>query len=508
MTFFRRSVVPWLQKYALFPFLFPIFFVLHVAHYYEAALPLWDVLIALAAYLSLALVFSGFLKLIFKRRIAWSLATFLFLAFWIYWANLILYAQKIIKSNGSYSYDLSFAIASFFLIVLLSTLSRKFSVRTVRNIIYYLNTLFIIFILVELFFLGGNVIADLSRPPEMLQQKQDLLATRNMKPGNSIYLLLFDEYASPLSLKQDWGIDNSKMDSFLKSRGFYVNETSRSNYNETVFSMPSLLCMNYFRGYQKPFNYYRDLDVAKAKNVIRNSIVPKLLQQAGYRLSIHSIFDVAGKKGIEIPNIVLSKSPLFKNSFYDACKNGYLPYFLERSRIKQDPRYRYSVFYEMDDYNNEGIQMVMEEARRHNGPAFVYAHFMMPHNRYFYDSSGQLMPMDTIKAITPNQDLRYYRYAIRHVNLKMREMIDSIQQHDPNACIIALGDHGYRKPHDGKIHPEYFRNLSAVYFPDQDYHSLPAGFTNVNLFRLVLNKVCGTDFSLITPRYFMMESQH
>ena len=56
-----------------------------------------------------------------------------------------------------------------------------------------------------------------------------------------------------------------------------------------------------------------------------------------------------------------------------------------------------------------------------------------------------------------------------------------------NAIIILQSDHGY-----GGFAFEntknIFKNLSAFYFPDQNYSALYDSITNVNTFRIILNK--------------------
>jgi hypothetical protein len=45
--------------------------------------------------------------------------------------------------------------------------------------------------------------------------------------------------------------------------------------------------------------------------------------------------------------------------------------------------------------------------------------------------------------------------------------------------------------------PHFFQNLNAVYFPDQNYSGLYDSITNVNMFRVILNKTFNQHFSLV-----------
>ncbi|MFL5745933.1 MAG: hypothetical protein ACJ751_14770, partial [Niastella sp.] len=81
--------------------------------------------------------------------------------------------------------------------------------------------------------------------------------------------------------------------------------------------------------------------------------------------------------------------------------------------------------------------------------------------------------------------LEYVTYA----NSRIREMITAIQQQNPSAVIILMGDHGNRDSTKEVFPVRYFQNLNAVYYPDNDYKGLYDSISGVNQFRVVFNKL-------------------
>lgn len=496
-----------LKNKLLFPFLLPVFFVLHLTQYFYGAISAVDALEMIAIFLAVAFGIYFLLRVFVKNRLALGLATTLLLGLFLYWLNIILFTNKIFKLEDSYTHY-PIIVGGYLLITFLLCLGAKTLGDSVRTgLLRYLNTLFLIFVLVETGLLGYDAIHSINKEPLMILRPEERAIDERAKAGGNIYLLLFDEYASTASLKEYWGRDNSAIDSFLRARGFFVAEKSRSNYCWTPFSMASLLNLDYFSPYRKGYNYVTDRDQMDALSAIKNARLARILKQAGYSLKVHSVFALANQPKQDIPDIwITGKKLITVNTLYNMAVRDYLPYLRYRAVMKQNRDFHLPVFYRMDDYNNDGVKAVLDEARTATAqPKFVYAHFLMPHSTYYYDSTDHLMPMDRVKAITHDQEPRFYWYNLLHTNKRIYQMADTIIAHDPKATIIVLGDHGYRFTNEGGKHPEYFRNMCAIRFPDGDYHSVPETLTTVNVFRIVLNKVCGTSYPLLPDSTYTLE---
>ncbi len=501
------GVRQWLRSAVLFPFLFPVFYALHIARYYFGAVPVTDVLEISAAYLLVTAVVYFLVSTLVKNRLARGLVTLIMMVIFVCWFKIINYVFRAFHTGDNYNYYPFILLGCAAIVWIAILVAKRLKASTLSAVQYYLNSLFAIFIIVELCFIAFYAIQRPYNNSLMLKDPAEQHTDVSAKPGPNIYLMLFDEYASTGVLKDEWHYDNSSIDSFLKGRGFFVNTKSRSNYCWTEFSMASLLHMDFFRRFRADHNYVNYQDIQRSIVAIEHPRLTEVLRHAGYAIKCHSFFEVDDQPADYVPELRINKGRLITtSSLFHGFEINYLPYLKYRSRIRRDPNFRFPPFYKMDDYNNEGVAWVLNQARAQAAqPNFIYAHFLMPHDLYYYDSADRIMPMDRIKAISKEQEPQHYMYNVRHTNSKIRQMVDTILKYDPHPVIIVLGDHGYRYHlYEDDKHPEYFRNMSAIYFPDKDYSSVPDSFTNVNVFRIVLNKVCGTNYPLLPDKSYTL----
>ncbi len=119
---------------------------------------------------------------------------------------------------------------------------------------------------------------------------------------------------------------------------------------------------------------------------------------------------------------------------------------------------------------------------------FVYTHLMMPHYPYYYDSKGNPLPIEKLGGLNRVNAKDYIEY-LQYSNKRLLELTDHILTNSPSPpIIIILSDHGFRHPEKNVDMSYDFINLNAVYFPDKDYFGFYDSITNVNMFRIVLNK--------------------
>ncbi|MBS1565512.1 MAG: hypothetical protein JST39_14075, partial [Bacteroidetes bacterium] len=204
-------------------------------------------------------------------------------------------------------------------------------------------------------------------------------------------------------------------------------------------------------------------------------------------------------------------APMYKESFLTVPPEDIFLYYTLWSCAKREIFWHYTLFanrhknkdtlYHMDfTYEkklNEGKlffnQGVLDSITKipmdtNKAARFIYAHLYMPHYPYFFDENGQLLD-DT--AIYHHQFLydvnKFVRY-VNYTNKRIQALTDSllINTHG-QAIIIIQSDHGY--PGFEATHLlDYFKNLTAMYFPDHQYNTLYDSLSNVNTFRILLNK--------------------
>ena len=141
-------------------------------------------------------------------------------------------------------------------------------------------------------------------------------------------------------------------------------------------------------------------------------------------------------------------------------------------------------------------------------PKFVYGHFMLPHEPYTFDSSGNVKSPEQTIIKKSQDDADAYFNQVLFADKVIKELVSYIQQHNKrNAVIIVEGDHGYRS-FENTEHQNYtFQNFSAIYFPDQQYELLYDSVSPVNTFRIVLNKYFAAGFPLLKDSSTLVTQQ-
>jgi len=121
-----------------------------------------------------------------------------------------------------------------------------------------------------------------------------------------------------------------------------------------------------------------------------------------------------------------------------------------------------------------------------NSPRFTYAHFVLPHETFYFDSTGKQLDLHyTARTMVNKKD--YLQQLVYTNKFIIKPLVDSIFKNSKRPFVMIIqGDHGYRSYEPGKMNLE-FENLSAFYFSNQNYSQLYNSMTSVNGFRVVLN---------------------
>jgi len=469
-----RNKLPYIP---FFPFLLPVFFVLHGYIEHAAYMSLRNCYGLVLAYLLVAAVAFGFLYLLYRNVLKAAVALGCLQAFCFFFGSVQDALERVIPFLARTSVLLSVVVVlTVIVLIRLWKTSRKLS-----RLVLFMNVLVLIYLLVDgmkAFFIG--------------QQRQTNLAVATPVEVSGIcdscqrpdvYLLLMDEYASTRSLQKWYGYDNRGLDSFLRDRGFHVYDNSHSNYNFTAFSMASILNMSYLRGLP-PGNACSIQDYAYCSNLIRGSSVIRTFSQAGYDIVNYSIFDLEGNPSDVNLHLLPVKANLISGqTLWGRVRRdlGSRFYKLPVPVVKDQA---YQVMHDNDKFIKDVVKG-RDAAGGH--PRFVYAHLEMPHHPYFFDKEGHLRTPGDLMV----RDIQHYLDYLPYTNEVIKKMVDAIQQNTHrNAVIVLMGDHGVRYDAPGdQQHAHDFENLDAVYLPGGNYEALPDSINGVNQFRVVLSKV-------------------
>jgi hypothetical protein len=481
-----------IQKYPLYLFLLPVFFVLHGFAENFGFIDIKEAGLLLLSYLFLTLSIAGFSYFFFRNWNRASLITTFWISFFFFFGAIhdFMKQHSPIHLFTRYSFLLVAALSILFILFIFF----KRSTKPFQRFSIYLNALFLIYILIDL----GVIFWKITRKNDnrlstygFARQNQYKVCDTCSKPD--IYFLLYDEYGSSLSLKEQYNFNND-LDSFLIDRKFSVQTKSRSNYNFTAFSMSATLNMSFIEGIKNTKAVTAD-DYANCNLLIRDNEVIKFLDAHGYDIVNYSVFDLAGHPAMVEQSFLPLKTKLISDRTLFAHLNKDIGWLL----ITRWPfRLFSSNHYMKHKENNKSFQQLVVDASNEKlkRPRFIYTHFYMPHPPYFFDRHGNTKDEAVVyHEFKTNPPASYLEYVI-YVNSEIKKLITSIQQNSPSAVIVILSDHGYRELKSVN-YPTFFKNMNAVYFPDKDYTTIYDSITNVNEFRVILNKYFRQSFPLL-----------
>lgn len=286
-----------------------------------------------------------------------------------------------------------------------------------------------------------------------------------------IWLILVDGYPRADVLENDWGFDNEPFLNELESLGFVVAEGSRSNYNATKLTLPSMFNMALLREIE-PYSRYdkpSDAPAADRVNALLDNRAFEILRQQGY-----DIVSVGGgytheelrsaDEFIDAGTADVVELFLLGQSAFGRLQQAVMPDFGEgqiRTRIEA---------------NLASVERLSDEPT--TKPRFVFVHIPGPHPPFVY-STIERSYASTDKIFEYPVDLfgedvmrEAYRQHIEHLNDlvldSLTSLVDTVGQ---ESIVIVMSDHGSRTY--GHVHTlspddvaEQFSNLLVARTPD------------------------------------------
>ena len=121
---------------------------------------------------------------------------------------------------------------------------------------------------------------------------------------------------------------------------------------------------------------------------------------------------------------------------------------------------------------------------------FTIVHLLKPHYPMSFNENGEII--EWIYQPSPEEFFAEFGY----VNAKFLEMIDMILQGSENQPVIIFqADHGsiYGHMSSPENRPTLFDIYAAYFLPDSFAIEIPAQYTLINSFPLILNEIFGAD---------------
>jgi hypothetical protein len=349
-------------------------------------------------------------------------------------------------------------------------------------------------------------------------------AARTMPTGSSsigdpgteeprdVYYLIFDRYASAVNLAEHYGYDNSPFLDALRERGFYVAEGAHANYIKTPLSLVSSLSMEYLDAEALVADADSAADAGPIHRRLRGQLpVPTELKRLGYRYvhianwweptATNAGADVVYRyeAGSEFSSALLRMSALGAIG----AGTGAQPY--DRAVLYEHTLYEFRVLERLADDED---------------PTFAFAHFLVPHPPYVFETDGSFVRDEPVA--TEDERAGYLR-QLEYTNGRILGLIDRLLAVPPDErpIILLQADEGpfparydgaearfdWRRATTAEL-AEKFGILSAYYLPgvEPEAAGLSPAITPVNSFRVVFNAYFDADLPLLPDRIYAHRS--
>jgi len=486
-------------KKIIYLLLFPLFFILHGHNAYFGLIPFEVLFSLLIKYVLIALLLITISFSLYKNGInAFLFILFLLCVFFLFgpfhdWLKTILPNSKLTSYSSVLPALAAMVIGLFWYL--------KRSRRNFQRLFLYSKLLLIFFVSMEVVSLLFQIFTSQTENNHLAVPINELKPTtipNENKPD--IFFVVFDEYASSKSLREDFNFDNSGIDSLFEANKFFVSYDSKSNYNFTFFSIASTFALDYLK--LKPDGPISErLTLQGIKSVEKNYLTAYLKKQK-YQILNYGSFN-------------LNEEPAKTTPFFD---NGFISNVIDNqtlySRIKRDIWWNFTLkniftgewripngFKKAKDYhvqrNNFNLNGLINELRRETlEPRFVYVHLMLPHEPFYLNSDGKPLSDTVLIRNTINQRDGYLD-QLKFSNSLIREICAWVNYKTKRKRVVVIeSDHGYKFFDESKRNRKFW-NLNAYYFSDNEYSKLYNGISPVNTFRVILNQYFNQSFPLL-----------
>jgi len=468
--------------------LFPVFFVLH-GYNENFGLITLPVAIRLFIYYLVVTVIVFIISFILYRE---KEKTFVFSFFCLSLFFFFGYLYDTLKSLFAGHFITSYTFLLPFLLCLLVLLFFyiKKRVKWIGLISSYIKWLLFAFVFFEGISTIYFVITDKNSENILLRPDQQSSSEKMGdcdKEKPDIFFVVLDEYTSSEGLAKYFGFDNHRIDSLFDSEGFFVSRGSRSNYNMTAFSLSSTLNYDYLDLKKSDSVYYNDIFLRGIETFKKNRLTPYLADQ-DYEIINYGCFDLENAVTPtytffnDLGRLMIDNQTFLTRINRDiGWKFRYTNVFTKETRIPRSYKKGKRDHIFRNNFNADNL--LKEMSRKGDRPRFIYAHLILPHDPYYFDSSGNFVSDTLLIQGKVNKENAYIN-QLKYCNKILEKMI--------SASVLKTGYHD-----NAAFSEREFSNLNAYFFSDKNYQSLYPTISPVNTFRIILNKYFCKDLPLL-----------
>lgn len=322
----------------------------------------------------------------------------------------------------------------------------------------------------------------------------------------NMYYIILDGYAREDVLRDFYHYDNSEFLNFLRGKGFRIAGRARANYCYTTHSLASSLNFTYLDDVARRVGYDSN-DVAPLSRMVADNRLFRFLRRHGYTV----VAFASEYQSVDTPNVDIYLDGVpglseFQRTLVDSTP---IALALDTGRRANDQPHAQRVLYTLHH---------LPDTVRLTPPYFVYAHVMCPHPPFVFDANGRSVERGLTNRITSVDQLPAgarpadYIDQVRFVNREVRRVVEQLLSRARWPTVIIIqSDHGvsWRTGWQGLERAdmrERLGNLIACYLPGGG--ELDDSLSPVNIFRIVLNRYCGTKLPRLPDESYFCAWNH
>ncbi|HEV7994077.1 MAG TPA: hypothetical protein VGP25_19780 [Gemmatimonadaceae bacterium] len=264
-------------------------------------------------------------------------------------------------------------------------------------------------------------------------------AERNT-PKRDIYLIVLDGHLNSQRLREVLQYDNASFDDSLRALGFTVPRAMRSNYTQTILSVPSLLNATLLTQLAEDAGP-NNPSFALPKYLVENNRAARFLKSQGYK---YVLFPSAWWTGSQ-------HSPIADSEF-DARPEFDLRHEMRRTELRRavvkSTLLGYMGGVEVDALFDVRSMAGLRRMAADSAPTFVFAHFLLPHIPYYLDEQCRVLPNPIVpgrEGVVADRGRAAYIAQLRCVDRMTLDVVTTLLRDSrPEPVILIVGDHGSR----------------------------------------------------------------
>jgi hypothetical protein len=277
--------------------------------------------------------------------------------------------------------------------------------------------------------------------PSQLTSSQEVALHGVVAHKPSVYFIVVDGYSSVRTLKEYLEFDNAPFIEMMRARGFYHAADARAAYATTYLTLAAIFDAGYPIHESSP-SYAAAPFTRFYPFTLERPTPPPLIQNIkalGYDFYLvgNMWADCRGPHVQCLPN-----------------KPAAIPYEIQLFMELTPLSWFYTRSANRSSQALDAIGRTVDYLRANRfpkSPFFVFVHHLPPHPPYAFESDCRQRRGFRFDFTWSAQEVPLYLDNLRCTNKRLAELIDSIDQRNPDALVIIQGDHGSAFTVDWKL---------------------------------------------------------